>query len=89
MRIPSYYLVSNNLSTREIEQVQHILGFTPLDCIIADDRGDHELAFQLCPLVLNSEALSNLNGRARFAIVGQYETPLQAVYQTGQKVILC
>ena len=89
MRIPSFYLVSNKLTQSEIEQVQHILGYTPIDCSVVADRADTALAEQLSPLVLHVEAIPGITGRARYALVGNYETPLQAVYDGGQKAVLC
>jgi hypothetical protein len=89
MRIPSFYLVSNQLTPAEMEQVQQIIAYTPLDCVVISDRADTPLAEQLSPLVLNLEAVPGLAGRARFAIVGVYETPLVAVYDGGQKAVLC
>jgi hypothetical protein len=89
MRIPSFYLVSNQLSQSELEQIQQILSYTPLDCAVIGDRADTALAEQLSPLVLSLDAVPGIAGRARFAIVGQYDTPLTAVYGNEQKVIKC
>ncbi len=89
MNIPNYYQVASNLTESEIETVLRILSFTPLDCALIQKREDAALAERLSPLVLNVEAMSSLDGRTRFAIVGDYEDPLTAVYGEERRVIQC
>lgn len=89
MNLPSHYLIANNLSEAEIEEVQRILAFTPLDCVLIQKREDTALAERLSPLVLNVEAISSLDGRIRFAIVGKFDDPFTAVYGTEKRVIQC
>jgi len=89
MRLPAYYQISNRLSEDQIEQVQQILAYTPLDCAVIDDPADVLLARRLSQLVLTKEALPGLTGRARFAVLGDFDSPLTAVYDANQKVILC
>lgn len=89
MNLPSHYLIANDLAESEIEEVLRILAFTPLDCVLVQKREDVSFAERLCPLVLNTEAMSSLDGRTRFAIVGEYEDPFVAVYGTEKRVINC
>jgi len=90
MQLPTHYLIDSNISPEEVAAIQQALTVTPLDCVVIHWREDTELAAQFSTVIMHPESIPGLlEGGARFAIVGQFDAPLQAVYSNHKERISC